>query len=374
MAKWNPDDFQKDHNKQEDKKFSWSFGYGEDASKQESAGQSAQDSAGKSEDKAKFSGSADKQDKSKKKPGKPGKSLGILIALAIIIFMIFNCFYILPEGQVAYVTQFGKIVSTSRDAGLKFKLPFVQDINFLTDKIMYYDVNPSEVLTADKKAMIVDSYVLWKIDDAPTFIRTVGGNTEEMQKRIDASVYSNIKNIMGRLQQSEIITADESSRDSLNQQVTRFAGKELSNYGVEVLRVEIRRFDLPKDNLSAVYDRMISERQQMAVAFKADGDYEAAKMRNETDKEYDIMIGEAKAEARRIQGQAEEEYMAVLKEIYGDKDRADFYRFTLELDALEQSLQGEKTVILGPDSFLAQMLSDGGIDSAAQENTQEKQK
>lgn len=362
MAKWNPDDFQKDHDKQDKNKFSWSFGFGEDKHQQEATDQSAQDGGGKSQEKTNFSASQDQQDKGKKKQAKSRKSVGILLALALIVFMIFNCFYILPEGQVAYVTQFGKIVSTSREAGLKFKLPFVQDINFLTDKIMYYDVNPSEVLTADKKAMMVDSYVLWKIDDVSTFIRTVGGNTREMQKRIDASVYSNIKNIMGRLQQSEIITDDESSRDSLNQQVTRFAGEELANYGIEVLRVEIRRYDLPTDNLSAVYDRMISERQQMAAAFKADGDYEAAKMRNETDKEYDIMIGEAKAQARRIQGQAEEEYMAILKEIYGDKDKADFYRFTLELDALEQSLQGEKTVILGPDSFLAQILSDGGED------------
>lgn len=353
MAKWNPDDFQKDH-KQGDEKFSWSFGFGEadkKAAPEEPQATPAQDPA--------------KDDKAKPQP--PRKLIGFLLALAVILFMIFNCFYILPEGQVAYVTQFGKIVSTSRDAGLKFKLPFVQDINFLTDKIMYYDVNPSEVLTADKKAMIVDSYVLWKIDDAPTFIRTLGANVSEMQKRIDASVYSNIKNIMGRLQQSEIITDDESSRDSLNQQVTRFAGKELANYGVEVLRVEIRRYDLPKDNLSAVCDRMISERQQMAASFKADGDYQAAKMRNETDKAYDITLGEAKAQARRLQGQAEEEYMAVLKEIYGDKDKADFYRFTLELDALEESLKGDKTVVLGPNSFLGQMLSQAGTDLAEQE-------
>ena len=353
MAKWNPDDFQKDH-KQGDEKFSWSFGFGE-----------ADKKSAPEEPQATPNQDPPKDDKAKPQPSR--KLVGFLLALVVILFMIFNCFYILPEGQVAYVTQFGKIVSTSRDAGLKFKLPFVQDINFLTDKIMYYDVNPSEVLTADKKAMIVDSYVLWKIDDAPTFIRTLGANVSEMQKRIDASVYSNIKNIMGRLQQSEIITDDESSRDSLNQQVTRFAGKELANYGVEVLRVEIRRYDLPKDNLSAVYDRMISERQQMAASFKADGDYQAAKMRNETDKAYDITLGEAKAQARRLQGQAEEEYMAVLKEIYGDKDKADFYHFTLELDALEESLKGDKTVILGPNSFLGQMLSQAGTDLAEHE-------
>lgn len=352
MAKWNPDDFQKAQKKDEPK-FSWSFGFGEP--KQDKTG----DPASSEEPKPEQTGGQAGQE-----PPKQGgrrtwssKALGAWLLVLGILILLLNSVYILPEGQVAYVTQFGKIVSSSREAGLKFKLPFVQEIEFLTDKIMYYDVSPSEVLTADKKAMIVDSYVLWKIDDAATFIRTVGGNLQEMQKRIDASVYSNIKNIMGRLQQSEIITDDESSRDSLNQQVTRFAGTELSSYGVEVLRVEIRRYDLPTDNLSAVYDRMISERQQMAASYKADGDHEAAKMRNETDKEYDIMIGQAQAEARRIQGQAEEEYMAVLKELYGDKEKAEFYRFILELDALEQTLQGEKTLILGPDSFLARILS-----------------
>lgn len=281
-----------------------------------------------------------------------------LVVLALLIILLQGA-YIVPEGQKAFVTQFGKIISIQENPGLHVRIPFIQKVEYLTDKIMVYDVSPSEVLTQDKKAMIVDSYALWRISDVTRYIRTVG-NIPETQKRMDASVYSNIKNLMGGLEQSVIISDEESSRDSLNTQVTQLVNEQMSGYGVEVLRVEIRRYDLPKDNLSAVYKRMISERQQMAAKFKAEGELEAAQIRNATDKEKDILIGLARADAEKLSGEAEKEYMTILGEVYGDKDKADFYNFMLQLDSLKQSLKGQKTVVLGPDSPLAEML--GGID------------
>lgn len=283
----------------------------------------------------------------------------LMAAAAVLLLLILSGgLYIVPEGQMATIIQFGKIIRTEENAGLHWKIPFIQSSAFLSRKMNLYDVQPSEVLTSDKKAMIVDSYALWRIDDATRFIRTVG-SVPELQKRIDASVYSNIKNIMGLLQQDEIISDEEASRASLNLQVTEKIKKELANYGIEVLRVEIRRYDLPQDNLAAVYSRMISERQQMAAALKADGEYEAQKMRNDTDKSYEIQIGTAEAEARRLEGEGEAAYIATLKELYSDPQLSQFYRFMLDLDALKTSLGGEKTVILGPDSPLGQILAQG---------------
>ena len=280
----------------------------------------------------------------------------ILVIGFLAVILISSSLYTVQEGEFVYLTQFGELMDTRTEAGLGLKLPFVQDVNRLTKKQMIYNVNPSEVLTADKKAMIVDSYSIWKIRDVTTFIRTVN-NLSEMQKRIDASVYSVIKNVMGQMQQSEIISDGEDSRTSLNKQITEAVALNLKDYGVEIVTVEIKRFDLPSDNTAAVYNRMISERSQMAASYKADGEYEAAKIRNETDKEVSILIGEAEAEARRLQGEGEEEYMKTLKELYNDPQKADFYLFVRELEAMEKSLSGEKVLILGADSPLVKILN-----------------
>jgi len=274
----------------------------------------------------------------------------------LVVILISTSLYTVHEGEFVYLTQFGAIQDIKTDAGLHVKIPFIQDVNHLTKKQMIYDVKPSEVLTADKKAMIVDSYSIWQISDVTTFIRTVN-NVSEMQKRIDASAYSVIKNVMGQMQQSDIIADGSDSRTSLNKQITEQVATNLKDYGVAIVTVEIKRFDLPEDNTTAVYDRMISERSQMAASYKADGDYEAAKIRNETDKEVNIILGEAQAQASKLQGEGEEEYMKTLKELYNDPQKADFYLFVRELEALEKSLQGEKTIILGADSPLAKILS-----------------
>lgn len=279
-----------------------------------------------------------------------------LIVLIIVVAILSGAFYIVNEGEIVYVTQFGKIQNIELEAGLKIKLPFIQDVNRLTKKQMIYNINASEVLTADKKAMIVDSYSIWSIEDVTTFIRTVG-NISEMQKRIDASTYSVIKNVMGSLNQNQIIADEEAGRSSLNKQITEQVATQLKGYGVHIQTVEIKRFDLPSDNEAAVYDRMISERSQMAATFKAEGEFEAAKIRNETDKEVEILLGEAKAQAQRLVGEGEQEYMSILKALYNDPAKADFYVFVRELEAARKALTGDKTLILGPDSPLLRILN-----------------
>ncbi len=285
------------------------------------------------------------------------KNLLIPLLILAILFVLSRSVFIVSEGQFGFVEQFGRIVRIIETPGIKFITPFVQSHFTLDKRLQVYDVSPSEVLTADKKAMIVDSYALWRIADVREFIRTVG-SIPEFERRLDAACFSVIKNVMGQLQQTELISDEDSRRKTLNDRVSLLVNENMKNYGIDVSRVEIRRYDLPMDNLSAVYDRMISERSQIAGQYEAEGRYEAAKIRNVSDREAEIIVAEAEASAERIKGEGEAQYIATLGDIYRQRDQADFYRLLLELESLKKSMAQGGTVILDEDSLLGQFLKD----------------
>ena len=286
---------------------------------------------------------------------KKGIVIGIILILALILLS--STAFTVGEDQYACTVRFSKIISTTDQAGLHFKLPFVDSVKYFPKATMLYDIPPSEVLTSDKQNMTVDCYVLWRVSDPLLFYQSLG-NTTVAEERLDALTYNALKNVMGTLAQADIINEDDAAErngiyDGITSSVNRVAG----NYGLEVLDVKIKRFDLPESNENAVYTRMISERNQMAEKYTADGEYEASLIRNDVDKQVNILISNAKAEAAKLEAEGEAEYMRRLAEAYDTEDKRDFYEFTLALDALKKSLNGdEKTIILSADSPLAQIL------------------
>ncbi len=281
---------------------------------------------------------------------------GIIVLLAIIVAS--SSLYVVKENEYACTVRFSKIISTTDMPGLYLKTPFVDSIRTFPKAIMYYDISPSEVLTADKQNMTVDSYVLWRITEPLKFFQTLGsiGVAEE---RLDALTYNAFKNIMGTLPQQKIINEDNASgRNDIYAGITVNVDTIAKNYGIKVVDVKIKRFDLPEANEQAVYGRMISERKQIAEKYAADGEYEASIVRNDVDKQVDIIVSNARAKAAMIEAEGEQEYMRMLAEAYNSDDKRSFYEYMLELDALEASLKGSnKTVILGSDSALAKLLT-----------------
>lgn len=287
----------------------------------------------------------------------------ILITLTIIIAIIalLGSLVVVKEDQYACIKRFSQVVDIKQNAGLKFKLPFVDSVQIFQKNKQIYDLSPSDVLTADKKAMIVDNYVVWKISDPLLFIKTVS-YVSEMEKRIDATVYNAVKNKFGTLEQTEIINermVTESSDDeivSFNEQITESVKNQLKDYGIEIVDVNIKRLDLPMDNENAVFNRMISERSQIAAGFKAEGGFEASKIINETDKNVGIILSQAKATGEQLKAEGEAEYMRILAEAYSGSERSEFYEFIRKLDALKKSMKGEKTIILPIGSPLTEIL------------------
>jgi len=285
-----------------------------------------------------------------------GGIIAIIIAVVLVI-LAYSALYTVAENEFACTVRFSKIVNTVSDAGLHVKIPFIDSIKKFPDTIMLYDIPPSEVLTADQKNMTVDSYVLWKINDPLTFYKTLGSITTA-EVRLDALTYNALKNLMGTLYQNDIINEDDASeRNDIYQGITTNVKELATTYGIDIIDVKIKRFDLPEDNEQAVYARMISERNQIAEKYTAEGALEASLIINDTDKEVNIIKSDAKAEAAALEAEGEAEYMKMLAEAYDTDDKKDFYEFKIALDALTASLNGdEKVIILDGTSALGQLL------------------
>ncbi|WP_312699754.1 protease modulator HflC [Sedimentibacter sp.] len=290
-----------------------------------------------------------------KKKSRIGGIFKILL-LVILIVSVSNATYMVRENEYAYVTRFSKFVEIQDTAGLHFKVPVLDKVEKLPQYRMMYDLPPSEVLTGDKKTLVVDNFAVWQIDDPYTFMRTVS-RISEMENRIDAVVYNAVKNTLGTMNQTDIINSDNSSIDDINTAITAVVNNQLKSYGISTVAVEIKRLDLPNDNETAVYNRMISERTQMAESYRAEGNLEASKVVNETDKEVGILLSRAKATSEELKGQGESEYMKIIAEAYSTEDRVEYFEFIRSLEALKATMQGDKTIILPANSYIVRVLN-----------------
>ena len=286
------------------------------------------------------------------------KKSGIFIIIILLVaFLGLNSIFTVRENEYACTVRFAKIIDTTGQSGLHFKIPFIDSVKYFPKATQLYDIPPSEVLTSDKQNMTVDCYILWSISDPKLFYQTLT-TTANAEQRLDALTYNQLKTVMGTLAQSDIINMEEGAkRNNIYEKISYDVDALARTYGIHVEDVKIKQFDLPESNLNAVYNRMISERNQMAEKYTADGNYEASIIRNDVDKQVNIMVSDAEAEAAKLEAEGEAEYMRMLAEAYDNKDKQEFYEFTLALDALKNSLNGDqKTVILDGNSELAKIL------------------
>lgn len=326
-----------------------------------------------------------------KKPqqGEKTHKFGVIPAVIIIaaaVFLLLNSMVITKENQFKLVRQFGRVERVQTQAGLSFKIPFVESVDTIPKELLIYDLPASDVITSDKKTMIVDSYVLWHVTDPLKFAQTLSGSVSNAEGRIDAIVYNATKNTISNMKQDEVIrsrdgkmtiTVEEPESEvknnnlelstqteevveitSLTEKIMEQINHVEDQYGIELMAVEVKKLDLPDDNKQAVYARMISERENIAAQYTAEGKSEAKMIENTTDKEVSIMLSDAQAKAEATMAEGEAEYMRILSDAYSDPEKTDFYSFVRALDALKESVKGDnKTVILSDDSPIAQIFN-----------------
>ena len=280
------------------------------------------------------------------------KIIGIFLSILAVVLLA-SSVVITKEKEYSLIRRFGKVDRIIDNPGITFKIPFMETVDALPGQILLYDLPESDVITMDKKTMIADSFVLWRVSDPLKYAKTLNSSQTSAEQRIDAAVYNATKNIISNMTQNDVIAARDGE---LQAAIMEGVGAAMGSYGIELKTVDIKQLDLPEDNKEAVYERMISERGKIAATYKAEGDSEAQKIRNTTDKEVEIMLSDAKAQAAGIIAEGEAEYMRILAEAYSDAGKAEFYSFTRSLEAAKASLTGgNNTLILPKDSPIAEI-------------------
>lgn len=286
---------------------------------------------------------------------KKGKSKWIILAVILVgIFVAANSFLVVTyPNEYTVIKQFGKIVDIRQTPGLSMKIPIIQTAEKIENEVLLYDLAVSDVMTKDKKSMIADCFVLWKIDDPYKYTQTLSAQKSNAEFRIDTIVYNSLKNVISSKSQEEVI----SGRDGeLAAAIVANIGNTLEQYGITLLAVETKSLDLPDENKNAVYERMISERNNIAATYQAEGQEEAKQISNNTTAEIIVMQSEADAKAAEIIAKGEAEYMRILSDAYNDPDKADFYIFLRSLDAAKKTMTGNnKTLIIDETSPIAQI-------------------
>lgn len=279
----------------------------------------------------------------------------LIIVIIAAIVILAGSMFTLKEDEYAVVTRFNKIISSTAEPGLYFKAPFIDTVRRIPSKIQVYDINPSDVITSDKKSMIADDYILWQVTDPVAFTKTLNASITGGRDRVGVSVYNATKNIISSMSQDEVI---EARGTTLTRTITAEAAPDVVGYGITILRAEIKALELPDDNKQAVYDRMISERKNIAASYRAAGESDAQKIRNDTNRQVSIKKANAQRDAEKIKAEGEAGYMKTLSEAYNTEEKADFYDFIRGIDALKNSLSGNKnnTVILDKESELVRIL------------------
>lgn len=286
----------------------------------------------------------------------------VLLAVALVIALAGGLVVTQPN-EYTIIRQFGAVVKIVDEPGLSLKLPLVQSVSTLPKTEMLYDLAVSDVITSDKKSMVADSFVLWKISDPLKFIQTLSGSVGTAESRLDQAVYNSLKTVISSMKQEAVISGRDGELTSAIMENLRKTSN-FDAFGIEVLAIETKQIDLPDENKSAVYERMISERENIAASYTAEGAAQAKEIRNDADKAVDITLSQARAEAEKLKAEGEAEYMRILSAVYDTQEEADFYEFVRALDMARSALTGgNKTLVLGSDSPIAQIFT-GGWQSA----------
>ena len=270
--------------------------------------------------------------------------IGLIAVVVLLIILGVSPIYIVDLTETAIVVQLGKPVRTVTDPGMKFKIPFIQEVHYFDKRLLDYDAPARDVITSDKKTMVIDNFAKWRIVD-PLQVYQAFQTQRGALQRLDDIIYSELRVELGRHELSEIVSAN---RSLIMNVVTKRANEKSSPYGLEVLDVRVKRADLPEQNEKAVFARMQAERERKAKQYRAQGEEEAQKIRSEAEKDKEIILAEAYKTSQELRGDGDAQAFKVYAGAYGKGPK--FFEFLRSMEAYKKVFDKDTTLVLSPDS------------------------
>ena len=276
--------------------------------------------------------------------------LSLLFAAA---FFLWQSAFIVPMTEQALVLQFGDPVAKYTEPGLKFKTPFVQDVVEFDKRVLDVETPPVEVILADQKRLVVETFARYKISDMLEFYKSLQGE-DQANTRLDNIINSTLRGVLGDAPLADVLS---SKRETLMASVKKQVGTAVTGFGIEIVDIRIVSAELPKQTISAIYDRMRTERQRQAAQFRAQGKQQAQEIRSKADKERTVLLAEAGRQAQISRGEGDAEASKVYATAY--KRDPEFYAFYRTMQAYRDSLPGDNTtLVLSPDNEFMQYFKD----------------
>lgn len=277
------------------------------------------------------------------------KIVFIIAGVLALLWIGFNLVtFTVDETQNAVVLQFGEIRQSIEEPGLYFKTPFVQNVIFIEDRLLSVDIQPAPIITNDLQRLTVDSYTLWRIRDSRRFVERLQGVRSNAERRLDDIVYSLLRDVLGQKNFEQVL-----QRDFLAE-VTQLAQDQVRDFGIDIIDVRIKRADLPEENEQAVFARMISERQQRAELFRAQGEQEALAVRSKADQDVEIILAEGNREGEKLRGEGDAQALEIYANAYNQDE--DFFLFWRTLESYKKTLATNSTLLLSSDSEYLKLL------------------
>ncbi|WP_457553472.1 protease modulator HflC [Desulfobacula sp.] len=296
----------------------------------------------------------------------------LLIVIAAGIVLVYSSAYIVDETEQVVITQFGKVIGNPvTKAGLKFKLPFLQTANYFPKNLLTWDGDPGQVPTKDKTYLWVDTFARWKIVDPVKYFQTVNNELGALE-RLDDIIGPSMRNLVTSYPLVESVrnssrpmdTFDSMDnenrkraqykinlgRDEITKRIEKQAREKLSQFGIELVDVKIKRINYIEKVREAVYNRMIAERNQIAEKYRAEGMGEASNIRGEKEKELQVIKSQAYKDSQKLKGDADATATKIYADAYGRDP--DFYAFLKTMDVYTKTLKKDSILILSTDSDL----------------------
>jgi membrane protease subunit HflC len=280
--------------------------------------------------------------------------LTIAISFLLLVIILTGSLFIVPENEYKVVLQFGEAVRIHEEPGIKFKIPFIENVTALPKYQKIYNSNATTILTKDKKPIIVDNYTVWRINDPQKFLRSLR-TISSAEGRIGDTVYNAVRRKLSEIEYGNIIS-ENTARGDLNDEITKEVAETAvrQSYGIDIIDVRIKRTDLPEENKASVYNRMISDRQSIAAGYLSEGDEESRKITSNADRQAQELIAQAESSAKKIVAEGEQEAARIYNQAYG-KD-PEFYQLYRTLESYLTTFKGEPVIMLPINSPYARIL------------------